>query len=284
MINLASEILAINSAYADKLLAAEAAVVTAGPYDKEEKDGSHLLQMVDKVGIVNVGGMLINTDSPWNRIFGLVSYNEVRDATIEALESGAEGLLYHFDSPGGRVSGMADLGNFISSLPVPTVSFTDSRMLSAAYFLGIQADSVYGDSFSETGSVGVVQMIADMSKMYSDMGIKFTRFRSGDLKQSGNPMFKLTDKEVKYLQGQVDTYAEKFFNIVSEARGIPRPMLDQLDITSGRTFIGEEAVAVGIVDSIMSFDAAVMETMRLAQKSIDKNRNLTSNSNNPFRI
>lgn len=85
-------------------------------------------------------------------------------------------------------------------------------------------------------------------------------------------MFKMTDKEKAYMQEEVDTYAEKFFNIVSQARGIPRPALDALDITSGRSFIGQKSVDVGLVDSIMNFDQAFIKISDLAKKNIDSRK------------
>jgi signal peptide peptidase SppA len=266
-----TEILAIKEAFIDDFYAAEAAIMARAGEDHDEEESSRLLQTVDNIAIVSIKGSLTNTNSWINRYFGMTSYDEIRQAVIEGLET-AEAMMFHVASPGGRVAGMADLANFISSLPIPTVTFTDETMASAALFLGIQADHVYADSFSEVGSVGVILNYMDYTEKMKKEGVKAVRFRSGDLKQAGSPYFKLTDKETKYLAEQVDLYAEKFFGIVSEARGIPRPMLDSLEITSGRTFIGEQALQAGLVDSMMTFDGAVAKTMELAKKNVDKKR------------
>lgn len=267
------DILAISDSAYSKFLASEKSMLeklAAMDKDEEEDEKSDILQMHDNIGIVTIKGGLTNSNSWINKYFGLTSYDSIRMASIEALDSGAEAILFHVSSPGGRVGGMSDTANFISSLPVPTVSFTDETMASAAYFLGIQADHVYADSFSEVGSVGVVTVFMDYSEALKKEGITPVRFRSGDLKAAGHPAFKLSAAEKKNFTELIDLYAEKFFQIVSDARGLPRPMLDSMEITSGKVFVGEQAFAAGLVDSILTFDQAVAKTLSLAKKSVDK--------------
>jgi ClpP class serine protease len=51
-------------------------------------------------------------------------------------------------------------------------------------------------------------------------------------------------------------------------------MLENLDITSGRTFIGAQTQQVGLVDGILSFDQAFAKISDLAKKNIES-RQLT---------
>ena len=138
--------------------------------------------------------------------------------------------------------------------------------------MGSQSKHVYADAFAEVGSIGVVIKCWDRSKQLKDMGIKPERFRSGDLKASGDPDFALTAKEKEHIQEQMMTYAGKFYNIVSDARGIPLPVLELSGITSGRTFIGDEALRVNLVDSMKSFDQTILKAYSLANSYLDKNR------------
>jgi ClpP class serine protease len=49
-------------------------------------------------------------------------------------------------------------------------------------------------------------------------------------------------------------------------------MMDKLGITSGRTYMGADAVGAGLVDSIQSFDKSVMKAYSLATNYLDRNR------------
>lgn len=237
---------------------------------EDDKEPSRLLQMTDEgVGVISIKGMLVNENSYYNRYFGVVAYDEIREAVIEALDEGATAIYSLIDSPGGNVNGLDDLANFMSSVDVPTMSYTTSRMLSAAYFYGSQADHVLAGGFADVGSIGVVVKRYDRSKMLANMGIKPERFRTGELKASGDPDFPLSAKEKKNIQAQVELFGEKFFDVVSDARGMPREVLEKLDITSGKTFIGEEALGVNLVDGICTFDESMQKVYNLA-KVVDK--------------
>jgi len=272
------EILALSPGTEEKFLEIEAAILAkvatlspeAADYSDDEEQ-SRLLQFADNVGVISVNGGLTNRVSFWNQFFGMVAYDEVRQAILEAADANVGAILFDINSPGGRVSGMADLGELISSLSMPTISFTNGSMASAAYFLGAQADHIYADSFAEVGSIGVVVKMYDRSEMLKKAGIKPVRFRSGDLKAVGDGDFKLSAKEKAYIQGKVDIFAAKFYEVVSDARGLTLPVMEKLGITSGRTFIGEEALTAGLVDKIKTFDQVVLEAYTLIEKAIDKN-------------
>ncbi len=237
---------------------------------EDEEEQSRLLQIADTVGIVSIKGGLTNSNSYFNQWFGLVAYDEVRAAMLEAMDAGVGAILLDIDSPGGRVSGMDDVAEFISSVNIPVISFTSGSMASAAFFLGVQADHVYSTEFAEVGSVGVVVKTYDRSERLKEMGIKPIRFRSGKLKAVGDGDFKMTAEEKTYIQSKVDTFAGKFFAIVSEARGLPLPVMEKLGITTGRTFIGEEAVKAQLADENKTFDESMMKAYALAKKVVDK--------------
>jgi len=273
------ELLAINPGYAGRFFEAEAAItakiasvslealMTSQDGDEEQ---SPLLQVENDVGLVTVKGTLTDRYSVYNRFFGMVSYDEIMQATHQAVDAGVGAIMYLYDTPGGKVSGMAAAAEEISSLETPTITFTSSSMASAGYFLGIQSDEVYADSFAEVGSVGIVMKTYDRSQYLAEIGVKPIRFRSGKLKAVGDQDFKMTSQEEKYLQKKVDTFAMKFFNIVSEARGLPLPVLKKNGVTSGRTFIGEEALQAQLVDGMKTFDESMWSAYVAAKKTVDK--------------
>jgi signal peptide peptidase SppA len=247
--------------------------------DGDEEESSYLLTMADNVAHISITGGLTGRDSWMNRYFGITSYAEIKKATIDGINAGAGAIVYNFNSPGGEVRGMSEVASFISKLPVPTVTYAGGMMASAAYFLGSQADHVYAGDFSEVGSIGVLLKLYDRTKMNEQYGIKVERFRSGDLKAVGDPDFKLSEKERAHVKEQIDLYASKFFSIVSAARGMPMETLEKLSITSGKTFIGDQAKAVNLIDKVVTFEQTMLKAYDLAAKHIDKNKQSSLNWN-----
>ena len=262
------------TALQQKIMSLSAADIKAMEDDNEEEDDSYILQMVDNVAIINVAGRLTNRDIYWNRYFGMLSYNEIRKAILQGRDNGAGAMVFRYDTPGGAVDGMNETGELIANLDIPTITHTSASMASAGYFLGIQSDYVYADTFADIGSIGVIIKFYDRSKMLADNGIKPVRFRSGKLKAAGDGDFKLTAEETAYIEGIVSNYAGKFYNIVSAARGMPVDYMEKIGITSGRTYIGEEALAVNLIDNLKTFDETMLKGFNLT-KRVDKQQSFS---------
>ena len=272
---------------------AEARAKASNDEDEDEDDSSyrHLVQMVEgpndtQVALVDVKGRLTNKDNPYNKYYGLVSYNQIRAAVVKGVDAGASAVMFCYDTPGGAVSGMASLASFIDALDIPTISYTDATMASAGLFLGLASDHVIADSMAETGSVGVVMSVMDYSASMKKEGVEAHIFRSGHLKQVGNPMEPLSKEGKAYLQSQVMVYAEKFFDYTAKCRKTTRAQLESAGILTGRTFIGEESLAAGLVDRIASFEEALDFSMYLATNYLDKQQSLSQTQTNyqPFNL
>lgn len=241
----------------------------------DSKKSSPILHIENNVGIISVSGKLVDSDSPSNRFFNLISYNQVKAAAIEAVEKGVGSILYIYKSPGGVVSGMKGFADFNASLKLPTISFTSSTMASAALFCGLSSDSIYCDSMAEVGSVGVIMSVVNYKNMLDKDGITVDILRSGTHKSAGNPYEKLVKKNKEYLLGQVNYLAEQFYSYVADRRGISVDSMG--DIKTGKTFIGEQAFKAGLVDKILTFDEVFQLSVQKAEKFLDRNKYIGNN-------
>ena len=254
------------------LESAEALKFLSSSYDndiKEQKLSSYIVTIQNGLAVVNISGGLVNDDDRYNRYWDLLSYDEILRAINDLHNNDVKAAVFNFDTPGGEGGKMIDVAEVISNLPFPTIAHTSTSMCSAEYFLGCQADYVYSNEMASVGSVGVYLKVGDYSKMYKSMGISYERFRSGELKATGDPAFKLTTREKKYLTNRVAMLADKFYNIVSSARGIPLELLMESEIPTGRTFSGREAVSNYLVDGIQSFEKSCLKAVQLINESVD---------------
>lgn len=248
---------------------ASIADVSARVADEERRVPYPLTVTDSGVSVIHVSGALMNRESYYNRFYGLISYQSITDSIMYMLEeTDTKVAVFKYDTLGGSVNGMSDVAELISSLPMDTISFASGSMASAGYFLGSQSDEVYADKMSMVGSIGVIVGWYNYSKMLAKNGIKPERFRSGDLKAVGGGDFELTKKERDHVTSMVTYMANVFFDIVSEARGIPVDVMKTLGITSGREFIGEEAKQVMLIDDVMSYDKVLLKAYGMAEKAL----------------
>ena len=110
-------------------------------------DYGYMLTKHGNVAVLQVYGELVPKESWYNRYFGMISYEEIRNAAITAASSGlVAGLLLDFDTGGGAVTGIGELSDFLREFDnnvMPVYSYTGANMLSAGYWLGCMGRKVY---------------------------------------------------------------------------------------------------------------------------------------------
>ncbi len=235
-----------------------------------------LVNISGGIATIDISGSLVNGFAGFGRFFGVLGYGDIQEALQEALASkDAKTILLNIDSGGGQVAGVQDTGNLIRQVAAvkPVIAYTDGVMASAAYWLGVSADKVYGSNLAQVGSVGTLIVHMEMSKAIEAGGRKVTMIRYGDYKALANSYEPLSDKGKEQLQSLANASGKIFVEYTADRRGTT-PAKFQATMGEGRVFMGEDANAVGLLDGVMSF-SDVMKTV----KSLDNN--LTGAHNSP---
>lgn len=232
----------------------------AGVYDPSEKEPAGAPRLYSKQGdvaVISISGSLNNSDSWVNEWLGFTGYPEIRAAMVHAAQqTDVKAIVLDIKSGGGAVSGVSDTGELIAMINAdvkPVYSYSDGMIASAAYWLGASAESLTIGKVTEAGSIGVLVMQQEMSKMLADMGITVNVIRSGKWKALGNSAEPLSELGRETLQAQVDTLNGMFVDHVASVRGTTAALVEQ-NMGQGRVFIGQAAVDVGLADAVSNFD------------------------------
>lgn len=237
----------------------------------------YMLEKHGDIAVLSASGEMVNKESWLNRYFGVISYQEIRNAAITAANSGVKALLLDLDTSGGSAEGIGELSDFLfefdkSTLPVYT--YTGSKMLSAGYWIGASGRKIFSSSMAMSGSIGVVSAHFSYVEMMKKQGIDVTMFRQGEFKALGSPYEKLDEKARTEIEARMGKFYEMFLGHVSSRRGIAIPTLIET-AAEGRVFMGADALRVGLVDSITTFDKAVSAVLEL----VSDRRPLVSSTN-----
>lgn len=228
--------------------------------DREFGDSHYMVSRADNLALVNISGQLVTRHSEYNRYMGRVSYDEIRNAVFAAMETpGIEGIVLNMDTPGGQASGISDLSDFLQQVDqkaMPVFVYTGTSMASGGYWLGSVGREIYASKLATVGSIGVITVHASYEKMLKQDGIEVTVLRAGEFKALGSPYEKLDEKARAQIESQMNAIYDVFLETVAENRGTSVSAL-KATAAEGRVFVGADAVTVGLVDSVASFDAAI---------------------------
>lgn len=231
---------------------------------------SRLLKVDNGVGVISIHGMLTNRDAWWNEFAGLVSYNEIRQAAIEALGTDSvKEILLDISSPGGTVAGVKDAVDTLLMVgKVKTITaYSDSTAASAGYWLMASAKKRYVSDVAVIGSIGVLFKHFEYTKQLEQQGVTATVIRAGEYKGLGNDVEVLSAKARTAIEGMANHIYGVFVQSVADLLGLSYQLVDS-KMAQGREFVGSQAVDVGLVDAVASFDKVYAATVnRVAKKS-----------------
>lgn len=232
----------------------------------------------DGVAVLQISGSLVVGSSGYGRLYDVLGYDDIIQAAHQIkADDAVKAVLLFVDSGGGMVRGLEDAGAVLDQLAEakPMITFTDGAMASAAYWLGLSGSKLYGSRTSESGSIGTLIVHVDRSKEMEQMGRKYTLVRSGEFKALASQFETLEGKHLTYLQGKADAMGKIFVEFAATRRGTT-PEKFQETMGEGRVFAGDDALKVGLLDGVMSF-----QEMRDFMKTLDKSKTVPHNPRNP---
>jgi len=249
-------------------------------FDMDEKAPS-LLQKQGNVGIISVNGPLMTSVPSWARaIFGITDYPAIREALVDAARDPDIGaIMLDVNSPGGAVTGVTDVADLVAEIDTkvkPVHAYTGQLMASAAYWISSSARRITAGNLAEVGSIGVIMRHMEYTKALEKEGVTVNVLRSGKYKALVNPVEALSDVARADAQAKLDYTYGMFMGHVASQRDKAYAVADQ-QMGQGRTFIGENALAAGLVDGIATFEQALAAAEEEARAFVDKRKSLINN-------
>ncbi len=208
------------------------------------------------VAVIPVTGSLINRfGSSYGWITG---YNFIRSQVAAAgLDPEVDAIVFDMNSYGGEAAGCFECAADIPRLAngKPTLAVVDSNCYSACYALASQCDKIAVTPSGGVGSVGVVSMHVDISKMIDSMGVTVTFIHAGDHKVDGNMFEPLSDEVKADMQASIDKMRQNFAELVAKGRKIDvQAVID----TQARCYRADDALRLGLIDVIATPQTAVL--------------------------
>lgn len=207
---------------------------------------------------IPVKGVLLH-DFPWQLGSWATGYAYIWKAFERGLaDPEVKGIALLEHSPGGEVAGNFDLVDrmYARRGEKPVRAFAHEYAYSAAYSIASVADHIVVSRTGGVGSIGVVTSHVDMSKMLDNMGWKITFISAPEdgHKVDGNPYEPLKPEVKARMQKRINALYDVFVETVSRNRSMDEKAVRD---TKALTFSADEAVSIGLADSVGPLDDAL---------------------------
>lgn len=171
-------------------------------------------------------------------------------------------LVLVMNSPGGGAVASAASYDELGKIKVPVVGWCDQMCASGGMYILMSPTVKHIGVRSETiaGSIGVIGQITRFNRLLEWAKIDNETYVSGSLKDAGNSSRAARDDERKYIQSIISDLAVRFYAVVGKTRKVT----NWDAVKTGRIFIGEEAVKVGLADAVMDREEAIKKAKELS--------------------
>lgn len=216
-----------------------------------------------QVAVVVAEGEITDGDQPAGRVGGLSTSALLREARDD---DDVKAVVLRVDSPGGGVYASEQIRREVAALKKagkPVVVSMGDLAASGGYWISMNADRIYADPSTITGSIGIFGVIPTVPRTLEKIGVRTdgvgtTRFAGAfDITRPLDPAVG------QVIQSVIDKGYADFTGKVAEARKKPVEEIDA--VARGRVWSGAQAKERGLVDELAGFDAAVADAAKRAK-------------------
>ena len=223
------------------------------------------LQMNSKsqVAVVVAQGEIADGKQPQGTVGGESTADLIRQAREDDQ---VKALVLRVDSPGGSVFPSEQIRREIAltkEAGKPVVVSMGNLAASGGYWISMNADRIYADPSTITGSIGIFGLFANAPRALAKIGVHSDGVGTTPWAGAFDPTRALDPEAGRMIQSVIDHGYAQFIGKVAAARGSTPEAIDK--IARGRVWSGAQAKERGLVDELGGLAAAQTEAANLAR-------------------
>jgi protease-4 len=204
----------------------------------------------------------------------IIGEGSINRSLKEAREDDdVKAIVLRVDSPGGNAltSELIWREIEITKKVKPVVVSMGNYAASGGYYIAANADRIFAEPNTITGSIGVFGMLPNMNQLGKNIGINAEQVKTHD-NASGYSVFEPIDENFKgYVLESIERIYATFLKRVADGRKMTTAQVDA--IGQGRVWTGVDAHKLGLVDEIGGLDAAIKYAAKLGKTSSYRTEN-----------
>jgi ClpP class serine protease len=172
-----------------------------------------------------------------------------------ASDSAIGGVILDFDTPGGQTAFTENVAETIANFPKPIVAFVSSCCASAGYWLASQCDAIF--TSVKTDRVGSVGTMISYRKVNPE-SVEKPEYILVNVYSSQSPDKNRASDEM--IEGKHDRMINKVLNPLTEVfiESIKNGRSNvKSEALTGEMYYSAEAIKLGLIDGIKSFDEVI---------------------------
>lgn len=172
---------------------------------------------------------------------------------ILTVATPADEVVVKIDSPGGVVNGYGLAAAQLLRLRqknIPLTAAVDKMAASGGYMMACVANKIIAAPFAILGSIGVIVQLPNMHRWLKEHQVDFEQQTAGQYKRTLTIFGENTEEGRQKLQEEIEEVHGLFKQLIETNR----PGLDINKVATGEHWLGQQALALKLVDSLQTSD------------------------------
>ena len=237
-------------------------------YAQQSKKSYLKARTFEKIALIIARGDILPGRQPEHRIGAETLGRLLRKARND---SGIKAVVLRLDSGGGSMTASEIIRQEILQLKEsgkPVIISMGRLAASGAYWISADADEIWAEATTLTGSIGVFGAWPTFEKSLGAIGIHSDGIGTSPWAGNRNPTLPLLPAQARALQLGVNQGYQRFLEIVAGGRRLSLAEVEK--IAEGRVWSGRQAKELGLVDHLGDLaDAVTAAAARVGLTSAD---------------
>ena len=219
----------------------------------------------DKVAVLYAEGAIVDAGTD-----GIVEGKILKTIKKIYEDDDVKAVVFRVNSPGGSADASEQIWHAMKMLQdkgLPVVVSMGDYAASGGYYISCNADYIYAEPTTLTGSIGIFGTVPNLSKIREKIGLDVDAVSTN--KHSGlttNAVTKgMNPQEMALMQNMVERGYDLFTRRCAAGRDMTQDEIKK--IGEGRVWLGKDALEIGLVDSLGNINDAIAKAVELAQLS-----------------
>lgn len=221
----------------------------------------------NRVGVVVASGEILDGEQPPGKIGSDSTVKLLRQARYD---DDIKAVVLRIDSPGGSMLASEIIRREINALRdagKPVVASMSSTAASGGYYIAMDTDEIWASPSTITGSIGVFGVYPTFERTLNKVGVTVDGMGTAPLSGAFQPERTMSDEIKQILQLYVENSYNTFIGHVAAAR---QKSVDEInEVAQGRVWAASDAVKLGLIDHLGSYQDALMAAARRAKLADD---------------
>jgi len=198
---------------------------------------------------------------------GMIGSGKIARTIREARQdSSIKAIVFRINSPGGSALASEVIWRelFLARQAKPVIASMGEVAASGGYYIAVPADAIVASPNTITGSIGVFGLLVNAGGFFENkLGITTDVENTNAHSDFGSVYRPLSGPERLILQKMVDETYATFVTHVAEGRNLAWDSVDK--IGEGRVWSGQNALELGLVDTLGGLTTAIQIASRKAK-------------------